>query len=97
MEPSMHTGDLAVVREVDPDNLAVGDIVRFTDGDVPIIHRIIEIEETGNGRVFVTQGDNNGSPDPPILEGQILGEVVFTIPEAGWVPIHFSDLVGMVR
>jgi signal peptidase len=93
MEPAMHTGDLAMTRDVDPGDLAVGDIVVFRAGHSDVIHRIIEIEETAQGRVFVTQGDNNNTPDDPILEGQVVGEVVFTMPKVGWIPIYFGELV----
>lgn len=93
MEPAMHTGDLTMTRQVDPGDLAVGDIVVFRTGHSEVIHRVIEIEDTAQGRVFVTQGDNNNTPDDPILEGQVLGEVVFTIPKIGWIPIYFGELV----
>lgn len=97
MEPTMHEGDLTVTHEVDPGELVVGDIVEFIQGDTRVIHRIIEIEETVDGRVFVTQGDNNNTSDEPILAGQIQGEVMFTVPKAGWVAIGFTELVNKLR
>lgn len=94
MEPSMHTGDLAITREVDPRDLEVGDVVRFRGDAVAIMHRIIEIEDTDQGRVFVTQGDNNNAPDAPIVEAQIEGEVITTIPKIGWLPIALNKLLN---
>jgi signal peptidase len=97
MEPAMHTGDLVITRPVDTDGLEVGDVVRFVVGKTPVMHRITEIEETVNGRVFVTQGDNNNAPDEPLLEGQIEGEVIVTIPNLGWVPIKLSEALKSLR
>jgi len=97
MEPAMHTGDLVITRPVDSDELKVGDVVRFVIGRTPVMHRITEIEETTNGRVFVTQGDNNNTPDDPILEGQIEGEVIVTVPNIGWVPIKLGQALNSLR
>lgn len=97
MEPTMHTGDLAITRAADPKELGVGDIVRFRGESVTVIHRIIEIEDTAQGRVFVTQGDNNNAADAPILGSQVEGEVVMTIPKLGWVPIGIGKLLDEIR
>ncbi len=97
MEPTLHTGDLVIVRPVDTDDLKLGDIVRFAVGSTPVMHRITEIQETTNGRVFVTQGDNNNTPDDPLLEGQIEGEIILTIPKLGWVPIKLSEALNSLR
>lgn len=97
MEPAMHEGDLVITRPANTDGLTVGDVVRYRTGQIAVMHRIIEIEETVTGRVFVTQGDNNNTPDEPILEGQIEGEVILTIPELGWVPIKISNALDILR
>jgi len=97
MEPAMHTGDLVITRPVDSDELKVGDVVRFVIGRTPVMHRITEIEETTNGRVFVTQGDNNNTPDDPILDSQIEGEVIVTVPNIGWVPIKLGQALNSLR
>jgi signal peptidase len=97
MEPTMHTGDLVILRPVDTDDLKVGDVVRFSIGRTAVMHRITEIQETTNGRVFVTQGDNNNTPDDPLLEGQIEGKVILTVPKAGWVPIKLGQALNSIR
>ncbi|MFX0080093.1 MAG: signal peptidase I, partial [Candidatus Hermodarchaeota archaeon] len=70
MEPVFYRGDLVIVRAVDPTTLVVGDIVIYNSssipggsGDVPIVHRIIEIQEVGGQLRFITKGDNNPGPD----------------------------------
>lgn len=94
MEPAMHTGDVVLMREVDTDKLEVGDIIQFRAGANPVFHRITQIEETAEGRVFVTRGDNNNTPDDPILEGQVEGEIVFTVPRVGWLPLKLEQLLA---
>jgi signal peptidase len=93
MEPSMHTGDMVIVKDVDVEDLKVDDIIQFRVGETRIFHRIIEVEQTPGGYVFVTQGDNNNTPDDPILEEQVEGKVVYTIPDIGWVPIKFNQFL----
>jgi signal peptidase len=97
MEPTWHTGDLVITRPANTDSLEVGDIVRFRLGATAVMHRITEIQETTTGRVFVTQGDNNNTPDDPILEGQIEGEVIFRVPKLGWVPIKLGQALNTLR
>ena len=84
MEPAYGRGDVAIVRDgVDPAALRVDDVILFRQGTLPIVHRIVTIEEGDGGRVFTTQGDNVEAPDPPITADQIDGKVVFLIPEVG--------------
>jgi signal peptidase len=86
MEPAYKRGDVAIVHDgVDPATLAVGNVILFRQGSLPVVHRIIAIEEGTAGRVFTTQGDNVGTPDPPVTVDRIEGKVVFLIPELGHV------------
>jgi signal peptidase len=86
MEPAYERGDLAIVREnIDLYLLEEDDVIVFEQDGFPIVHRIIEITDDGDGLVFTTQGDNVGRPDPPIRGEQVQGKVVFLIPEIGHV------------
>lgn len=84
MEPTIESGDLAVVRA--RDTYEAGDVVAFvTDGKVDpqgpfVVHRITEELDDGTYRL---QGDNNPGEDPwnPAEDG-ILGEYVFHLPGA---------------
>ena len=59
MEPSMHTGDLVVVRKAS--SYEVGDVVAYQNPQLnsTVIHRIIRKENDG----YVFQGDNNDFVD----------------------------------
>lgn len=71
MEPALDPLDLVFTKEVDPESLRVGDIIRYEQDGVPIVHRIVEIpRETAAG--FVT---NDG---PLLLPKGASGPVFIT-------------------
>ncbi len=47
-----------------PDQLQIGDIASYKDGDDTIIHRIIGKGKDDNGVFFIMKGDNNPEKDP---------------------------------
>ncbi len=87
MEPTLHTGDLAVLyRE---DRYGVGDIVAF---EIPeggtVIHRVIEVETGG----YRFRGDNRQHDDPWTLsETWIRGRQIVSIPEAAHVMSYLGQ------
>ncbi len=87
MEPTLSVGDVAVSKLARPDSLKVGDVIvrRDTQGDQPVLHRIVEVVEVDGQLAFITQGDQDNAPDvqPVILSGS--GEqVIYTVPYAGY-------------
>ncbi|MGG5462976.1 signal peptidase I [Clostridium sp. B9] len=99
MEPTINTGDLAVVRSAEVNEVEVGDIITFKyDGNV-VTHRIIEKNEEG----FITKGDNNNAEDTEVVTASdLIGKVLFRIPFLGYVtiflakPIVISGLVFLI-
>jgi signal peptidase I len=96
MEPTLSTGDLAIVRE--QDSYGVGDIVAFHAEGGIVIHRIIRgSAEEG----YIVQGDNKERPDlwRPTSE-DILGRMWFSTPWGGRVlaflrqPLILGSVVG---
>lgn len=98
MEPTMHTGDLAVVLQ--RDTYAAGDVVAFRPqlddagaSSSMVIHRIVD-GTTDSG--FTTQGDGNEWLDPwTTPEGAIAGEMAFFVPRVGHVLARLSDPVTL--
>lgn len=85
MEPSLHQGDLALVRK--QGSYSPGDVIAFRvpNGEpgegVIVIHRIVGgTAEDG----FIMQGDNKKNPDlwHP-TQDDIVGEMCFRVPGAG--------------
>lgn len=96
MEPTLSTGDLAIVRK--QDSYSVGDTVAFHAGGSIVIHRIVRgSAEEG----YVVQGDNKELPDlwRPMGE-DILGRMWVSIPWGGRVlaflrqPLILGSVVG---
>ncbi|MEI7745853.1 MAG: signal peptidase I [Chloroflexota bacterium] len=83
MEPTLHTGDLAIV--IPQATYAVGDIISFrpaVGAQGAIIHRIVGGDAAAG---WVVQGDNKDAPDPMTPHADtIVGKDVVTIPGVGW-------------
>lgn len=96
MEPAMTTGDIAVVRETPPEEIQVGDVIRFHHEGIHVVHRVVQVETVQDDRLFVTRGDANEELDPPVTEDRVEGVVVLTIPKIGWLGIGVRYLVGQL-
>lgn len=83
MEPTMRTGDLAIVMR--HDTYAVGDIVSYHPSAAPqgeIMHRIVG-GDAATG--WVTKGDHRPDADPDrSTTANIVGKVILHVPMAGY-------------
>ncbi|WP_298803607.1 signal peptidase I [uncultured Pseudokineococcus sp.] len=90
MSPTMPTGALAVVRQVDATDVGMGDVVTVTrEGRLPITHRVVQADPdpaVPGGARLVLRGDANSSVDPMPYEVTRVGRVVWALPHLGtWV------------
>ncbi|QUH23421.1 signal peptidase I [Methanobacterium alkalithermotolerans] len=110
MEPVFHRGDIVIIQksnflgiqEFDPAQLNVGEIVIYnaTWFPEPVIHRIIDVRTDGEGRKFyVTQGDNNPTPDQgPVYPEQVKSRVITVgnqpifLPRIGYITLWIRGL-----
>ncbi len=91
MEKTLNIYDVIVnVKIKNQNDIKVGDIITFiststSSKGMTITHRVIEISEDDNGnKLYKTKGDNNTSPDPkPATFENIIGKVIFKIPQLG--------------
>lgn len=84
MEPTIHYGALAIVKDVNPANVKVGDVVEFDAPETHWVttHRVVAISD--NHKSFTTRGDANNSNDQAALPASdIRGQFLFSIPEVG--------------
>lgn len=101
MSPSIHKGDLVILRSTKPEDVAVGAVIQYRIGEFSILHRVVELDETPFGaRIYITKGDANSIADPsPVFYGQVVGKKVFTIPKLGWIGVlatkAFSSVAGL--
>lgn len=88
MQPTIEDGTCVVIRQVDPEEIQVGDIITFV-ADAPDIKgylnthrvsRIIQDAEKGE-TLFITKGDAYEEEDDyPVEASQIVGRYVQTLP-----------------
>jgi len=99
MRSAIDVGDIVLVSEVNIDEIQKGDVIQFKNENmsIPVVHRIYDIIESEDSKVFVTKGDDNDDPDrEPVLPNHIMGKVVFNIPKLGWIPITFKNLLNKI-
>ncbi|GAB3804973.1 signal peptidase I SipW [Virgibacillus kimchii] len=94
MEPEFQTGSIIAVQTVeDGSGFVEGDIITFMESqDKLVTHRIVEVNETNDGVIYTTKGDNNNAPDssPVLAENVVAGYSGFTVPYAGYI-INFAQ------
>jgi signal peptidase len=101
MEDEIMTGDFILGKKCDPKELNERDIISFftvnNEGQIFInTHRIIDIDETSDGRIFTTKGDNEEEPDlRKVYEGDIVSKYSgFRIPLLGYVITFLTTQLG---
>lgn len=86
MEPSVPMGALVLVAPEPAGDVGVGDVITFVLPDRVVTHRVVAIEPSDSGPVFVTRGDANPAPDPARLEVRgVVGVPRLVVPDLGFV------------
>lgn len=86
MEPNINIGDFIISKKVSQNELKVGDVITFrlSDEQDTITHRIINIIDKDEKKLYQTKGDNNDTPDKELIDYEkIVGRVSFRIPKIG--------------
>jgi signal peptidase I len=84
MEPGHKQGDLVLVRKIDGTQAKAGDVIVFKEGDIRIMHRVLQTFTNSSGEaMLVTQGDNVPVPDHPIQASQVTSRLVTKVPLLG--------------
>ena len=85
MIPEYNVNDVLAIKEINTDELKVGDDITYLGNKLDVngrivTHRIIEIKEENGEKIYITKGINNIAEDPSIKDNQIYGKVVEKIP-----------------
>ena len=93
MTGTINKGDAVIIKRIDDtSNLKKGDVVAFKYDGVLIVHRLINIVDTGDQILFYTKGDANSKPDNFYLEdSNIIGTVNVKIPYIGIPVVWLSE------
>lgn len=102
MYPTLNPGDLIISTAVkDASELQPNDIITYwtvINGErVLNTHRITDIYDGGNYRIFATKGDNNLIADPlTVHESEVVGKFSFKIPGIGKVFDYLQTSTGFL-
>ncbi len=84
MEPTIMTGDAILVKNVQQNDLNIGDIISFNTDGIINTHRITQIIQEEDGLKYKTKGDNNKNEDlEKISFDQIEGKYILKIKKFG--------------
>lgn len=95
MKPALGVGEAVVVVPTKLDKLVEGDIVTYYINAKlqTATHRIVSLDTVR--QTLVTKGDNNASSDgSPILYGNVVGKVAFSVPKLGYGLMYLATLPG---
>lgn len=88
MSGTIEINDYIIVKETE--NIGLKDIITFKDKDSLVTHRIVQIV----GDNYVTKGDANNSEDVTISKKDVIGKVVYVIPNgAVWKKVFMDKKV----
>lgn len=97
MEPELKKDDVVVIKKAKADNLKQGDIITFKQNGETITHRIVQIDDIEDGKLYITKGDNNNVQDEQVLRfDQIEGKLVIKIPQLGKMVASFKNGIIIV-
>ena len=100
MEPNIRVYDVVITKKTNANDIKEGDVITFistsTLGEgLTITHRVKSVVRTENDVKFRTQGDNNNTPDSALVtSNNLLGKVVFTIPQLGRIQFLLQSKEG---
>ena len=97
MEPTIATGSIAITAPIPSQKLQVGDVIAFSpssDAALPIIHRIVKVDERDGARYVTTRGDANTSDDAPLALPAKGLLVIATVPLVGYAVYYAAQPFG---
>lgn len=94
----IETGDLIFVSRIEPDALAVGDVIAYMSDQTIVTHRIAAIDTADDGSLlFTTKGDANETADTEaVTEAQLVGIYRTRIPRVGDLALFLQQPLGML-
>lgn len=100
-EPRISKGDLIICKQIDAEDVQVGDVISFFDpegnGTSVVTHKVIEILTEDGKLSFRTKGTNNNTADTtPVPAENLVGVYKLRIPLAGHVAIFLQTTPGLI-
>jgi signal peptidase len=97
MEPAIMPGDLILTRNVDAEDIKVGDVITFRmDKTTAVSHRVTDISNE-EGLTFHTKGDANvGADNEAVLPANLEGKYILRIPKVGNLALFLQTPIGLL-
>ena len=104
MEPEIKVYDVVVDMNVfKASDIKKGDVITFISNSnvskgLTVTHRVIEVIKNNDGTIsYITKGDNNQRTDQsPVSHKDVLGKVLFKIPQLGRVQFLIANKFGWI-
>jgi len=100
MSPAFPVGSAVILRQVDPSNISVGDVITYRSPKDPgktISHRVIKVVPNDGSPMFRTKGDASEEADNYAVPAKyILGRIYFGIPFLGYLWAYLRTPLGFV-
>ncbi len=101
MEPQIKDGDLIIVRQIDGEDVEVGDVIAFFDPESTsnsvLTHRVMEVLSENGSLSFRTKGDANNTEDRiAVSADKLVGIYKTRIPGAGNIAMFMQSTAGLV-
>jgi signal peptidase I len=95
MYPYIERGDIVIMKKTPFHEIKINDIIEYKLDNISVIHRVLEIKNTRDGKVLITKGDNNQSVDSrEVTEEQVHGIIVSNIPKAGYPTLWLKEVIS---
>lgn len=96
MEPNIHVGDIVITKNVDEENIKIGDVITFNNDKYTITHRVIDIIQ--DDEIFYkTKGDHNSVADKDLIKyNNIEGVCKFRIEKIGVIFMHSKSIIRAI-
>lgn len=102
MYPDIKSGDIIICKEIDAEDIEVGDVISFYDpagnGTSVVTHKVIDIINDDGQLSFRTRGTNNNTDDRlPVPADKVIAEYTgVRIPAAGNIAIFMQSTAGLI-
>ena len=96
MEPKYPVGSIVYAKEINPEELKIGDVVSYSiGGETLVTHRVFDI--LSEEQQIITKGDANDTEDMnPVAYASIVGKVDFHVPYLGYISIYAKTPIGII-
>lgn len=95
MKNYINIGDVVIIKKLNDnyEEIKKGQVIAYKYNDITIVHRVVNIINTGGQYYFYTKGDANNDVDKyAINEKDVIGIVNFKIPYIGMLTVWLNDI-----